>query len=199
MKIQIKEITLPTPNGNDIGVVKFSSKKELKETVVISSATGVLQRYYAKFAEYLAIKGCTVYTFDYSGIGKSIDNRKLLKKQSNLKSWGSNDQATVVAFAKCENRESQLTLITHSVGGQLLGFNPHFNKIDKIIMVASQGGYWKDFKGIHLIKMWLFWYILIPGLTPIFGYFPSKKIGLFENLPKNMAYEWASWGRKKST
>jgi len=46
--------------------------------------------------------------------------------------------------------------------------------------------------------MLLFWYVIIPFTTPFFGYFPAKKAGLFENLPKHMVYEWASWGKKKS-
>lgn len=50
---------------------------------------------------------------------------------------------------------------------------------------------------MHYAKMWLFWNFMIPTLTPIYGYFPSAKFGLFANLPKNMAYQWASWGRKK--
>jgi predicted alpha/beta hydrolase len=64
-------------------------------------------------------------------------------------------------------------------------------------MIGSQSGYWGHFKGWHYPKMWLFWKVMIPVLTPLFGYFPSKKLGLFENLPKNMVYQWALWGRKK--
>lgn len=198
MKAQIQEITLPTPNGQNISVVKFFSENKSNQAIIISSATGVLQKYYEKFATYCAINGFTVYTFDYAGIGKSIKNLKALKEyNNNLSSWGRNDQAAIVALAKSENKESQITLVTHSIGGQILGFNPNSNLIDKVIFVASQGGYWKDFNGIHILKMWLFWHLIIPILTPIFGYFPSKKFKLFENLPKNMVYEWASWGRRK--
>lgn len=198
MTIQIKEIKLPTTNGHNITVAKFFSEINNNQAIVISSATGVLQKYYEKFASHCALNGFAVYTFDYTGIGKSIKNLKALKEcDSNLSSWGSNDQAAVVALAKSENKESHITLITHSVGGQILGFNPNSNLIDKVILVASQGGYWKDFKGIHILKMWLLWHVIIPTLSPLFGYFPSKKLGLFENLPKEMTYEWASWGKKK--
>lgn len=43
----------------------------------------------------------------------------------------------------------------------------------------------------------MFWYVLVPCLTPLFGYFPAKKIGLFENPPKQMAYQWQRWGKRK--
>jgi predicted alpha/beta hydrolase len=45
--------------------------------------------------------------------------------------------------------------------------------------------------------MFTFWYVLIPTLTPIFGYFPAKKLGLFENLPKLMVYQGKRWGKHK--
>ncbi len=191
-------MTVQTPKGYSLSATVFFSKNDIGQTLIISSATGVLQKYYSKFASFFANHGFTVYTFDYRGIGKSVGNEAHLKKLSvDLKSWGQNDQAAVVAFAKSKEPNSLLTLVTHSVGGQLIGFNPNHHLLDKVVMVASQSGYWKDFKGIHLPKMWLLWYAIIPALTPMFGYFPSKKLGLFENLPKNMVYEWAKWGKKK--
>ena len=196
--MQVKEFNISLTNGKTIAVSKFFSTTPSKNTVVISSATGVLQKYYSRFASYYASKGVIVYTFDYSGIGKSISSINELKKHTgNLKDWGQLDQASVVALAKKENPDSILTLITHSIGGQILGFNTNHHLLDKVILVASQSGYWKDFKGQHRIKMWAFWNILIPFFTPIFGYLPTKKLGLFENLPKNVVYEWASWGKKK--
>ncbi|QCX00912.1 hydrolase [Aggregatimonas sangjinii] len=197
MTAQVQEFELQTAMGHSLGVTKFFTTAFNKEIMVISSATGVLQRYYAKFAEFFALEGFCVYTFDYSGIGKSGGNATELQKNPiSLTAWGANDQAAVVALAKRTHPEAQLTLVTHSIGGQLLGFNPHYHMLDKVIFVASQGGYWNDFKGLHTIKMWLFWYVIIPSLTPIYGFFPAKKLGLFENLPKNMVYEWASWGKQ---
>ncbi len=198
MKVQVNEISIPTPNGYSLSAYRFSPKNDIGQTLVISSATGVLQKYYAKFATFFTDHGFTVYTFDYQGIGRSSGDASQLKKLSvDLKSWGQNDQASVVAYAKKEKPEAVITLVTHSVGGQLLGFNPNHHLLNKVVMVASQGGYWKDFKGIHLPKMWLLWHVIIPSLTPLFGFFPSKKLGLFENLPKNMVYQWAEWGKKK--
>lgn len=198
MEVDVNEIEIQTRKGHQLSSVKFSSINSINQIIVISSATGVLQRYYTKFAQFFAEKGFIVYTFDYHGIGKSGKSTAALKKDTiTLKEWGQNDQAAVVDFAKNENSDASLTLITHSVGGQLLGFNSNYELIDKVILVASQTGYWKDFQGPHALKMLLFWYVLIPILTPIFGYFPSKKMGLFENLPKQMVYEWASWGKEK--
>ncbi len=198
MHVQVKELLLSTDEGNVIAVTRFFSQTNSTHAIIISSATGVVQQYYSKFATYCASKGLTVYSFDYSGIGQSNASIKAIKKHTgNLTSWGKQDQSAVVRLAKEENPNAKLTLITHSIGGQLVGFNTNHHLLDKIIMVASQTGYWKTFKGLHGLKMWLFWYVIAPLFTTLFGYFPAKKLGLFENLPKKMIYEWASWGKQK--
>ena len=198
MEVDVKEFEIQTQKGHHLFSVKYASKNNSNQIIVISSATGVLQKYYSKFAQYFAAKGFIVYTFDYHGIGESGKSLSELKKNTiTLTEWGQNDQAAVVAYARNENPDAILTLITHSVGGQLIGFNSNYKLIDKVIIIASQTGYWKEFKGLHALKMFFFWYLLIPVATPLFGYLPTKKLGLFENLPKQMTYEWASWGRKK--
>ncbi len=197
MQVDVKELQLNT-EGGIIAVTKFFSQNKSTHTIVISSATGVLQTYYSKFATFCVSKGIVVYTFDYIGIGKSNASINALKKQTgNLISWGQNDQARVTALAKQENPATALTLIAHSIGGQLVGFNGNHHLVDKVILVASQNGYWKFFTGLNRIKMWLFWYVILPVSTSLFGYFPAKKLGLFENLPKGMVEEWRSWGRQK--
>ncbi|WAC01761.1 hypothetical protein N7U66_17985 [Lacinutrix neustonica] len=65
---------------------------------------------------------------------------------------------------------------------------------DAIIMVCSQSGYWKLYKGFNRLRMYAFWNVMIPITTPLFGYFPAKKLGLFENLPKHVTYQWRKWG-----
>lgn len=197
MDTKVDEFSIPTKNGHSLAACRFLPAKAENYAMVITSATGVLQKFYAKFAHFFATKGVTVYTFDYHGIGGSNGSDTSLKKNAaNVMSWGQNDQAAVVALAKKENPHLKLVLVAHSIGGQLLGFNPNYHMLDKVVLVASQTGYWKYFSGIHKPKMLLFWYVIIPLLTPIYGYFPAKKLRLFENLPKGVVYEWASWGRK---
>jgi len=198
LSTQSIKLNIKTKNGAILGATKFVSQTHKNQIILISSAAGVRQKYYSKFAAFFASQGFVVYTFDYSDIGESNATIKALKNNTySLKNWGDNDQAAMITYVKSEYPKASLTLITHSIGGQLIGLNPNYKLIDKIIMVASQSGYWKHFKGIQKIKMFLFWYLLIPAITPVYNYFPAKKMGLFENLPKNIAYEWAQWGRNK--
>lgn len=156
----------------------------------------MLQKFYRAFSEHFASLGYTVLTFDYWGIGDSGGGREaLLKNSHNLIHWGANDQAAAVSFLKELHPAHPLSLVTHSIGGQICGFNPEHPKIDRILMVASQGGYWQLFEGYHKAKMWLFWNVIIPWLSPPYGYFPAKHLGLFENLPIQMAYQWKQWGK----
>ncbi|WP_299111599.1 alpha/beta hydrolase [uncultured Winogradskyella sp.] len=196
--IKALDLYIKTPLGHQLGLTIFKPKISNHKSIIISSATGVLQHYYFKFSTYFSELGYTVYTFDYSGIGKSnLSTAHLKQNKIDLKAWGENDQASVIAYVKSENPKHKTILITHSIGGQLLAFNKSNAQIDAIITVASQSGYWKHWKGFDRFKMYIFWHVLIPTLTPIFGYFPAKKIGLFENLPKEMAHQWQRWGKQK--
>lgn len=192
------ELQINTLNGHSLRCTCFLPEQSNFKSIVISSATGVLQYYYHKIAIHFSGLGYIVYTFDYYGIGKSENSIKKLKQNPyDLKDWGENDQAAVIDHVKTKYPSHKIILITHSIGGQILAFNKSIYKIDAIITIASQSGYWKLWKGYERLRMFTFWYILIPFLTPLFGYFPAKKIGLFENLPRKMVYQWSRWGKQK--
>ncbi len=63
------EVTLTAADGYALGATLYGSGSR---AVLVMSATGVPQSYYAKFAGYLAERGFTVLTFDYRGIGRSL-------------------------------------------------------------------------------------------------------------------------------
>ena len=185
-------IDIETYSKHSISVTKYNPETSNQKSLVISSATGVLQKYYSKFAKHFSTLGYTVYTFDYYGIGESC-SVKIKENNVSLNDWA-NDQASILNLAKQSNPNHKITLITHSIGGQLIGLNSKIHLADSIITIASQTGYWKYFKGINRLRMLSFWYVLIPIATPLFGYFPAKKMGLFENIPKNVVYQWRQWG-----
>lgn len=193
------DLRIDTPLGHSLSCTYFNPEKPIHKSIIISSATGVLQHYYYKFASYFSGLGYNVYTFDYNGIGKSNSSISQLKQNSNdLKAWGQNDQASIINYVKSKNPRHKIIVITHSIGGQILAFNKRISEIDTIVTIASQSGYWKLWKGYERFRMFTFWYILIPIFTTFFGYFPAKKIGLFENLPKHMVYQWQRWGKHKN-
>jgi predicted alpha/beta hydrolase len=40
--------------------------------------------------------------------------------------------------------------------------------------------------------MFLLWHTFMPAITHVIGYFPGKRLRLLEDLPKNVALEWAA-------
>lgn len=86
------DVKIKTPLGHNLSITVFKPKTSINKSIIISSATGVLQHYYYKFASYFSELGYTLYCFDYSGIGKSNFSSADLKQNTvDLKSWGEND------------------------------------------------------------------------------------------------------------
>ncbi|CAL2065232.1 alpha/beta fold hydrolase [Tenacibaculum sp. 190524A05c] len=193
----METIELTTPLGYSLSLTKYSPIDSNNKVVIICSATGVLQGYYQNFATFLSSKGRTVYTFDYAGIGGS-KKENLKDFDVSLTNWAVNDINSVLNFIKENHPQSQIDCVCHSIGGQILGLTPSNKYITNILLVASQSGYFKFWKGFGKLEMFFNWHILFPVLTSLFGYLPSKKITGMENLPKSMAQEFASWGRKRN-
>ncbi len=122
--IKPKDYSISTPLGHQIGISIFHPKLSNNKSIIISSATGVLQRFYFQFASHFSELGYTVYTFDYSGIGKLGSNIKNLKQNKiDLVGWGKNDQASIIDYVKTKNPNHKIVLIAHSIGGQIIAFN----------------------------------------------------------------------------
>jgi predicted alpha/beta hydrolase len=170
--------------------------KKAKSILIIASATGVKQSFYQKFAEYTASNGFTVVTFDYYGIGDSLI-LPIKQLTNNVEGWAV-DLEAVIAYCLEMRPNSKVSVMGHSMGGQLIGLCPSASRLQKIVLVAAQSGYWKYWKGFGKSKMWFNWYVLFPVLNNLFGYFPGKRISGMENLPKGVARQWSKWGRRKS-
>lgn len=182
--------------NKEIAITTFEANVS-KDVVIIAPATGVKQSFYKKFAGFLASKGITVITFDYPGIGQSLNN-SIKSYTHNAADWGEKDLEAVIQYANDNYPQLNLTIIGHSIGGQLIGLAPSSVCSSKIILIAAQSGYWKFWKGNARTKMWFNWYILFPVLTRLFGYMPSKKFSSMENLPRNVARQWSNWCRSKN-
>lgn len=187
----MREISIDTPMGQ-LGATLFQGTTQ--KLFIIASATGVKQHFYFKFAESLNDQGYSVLTFDYCGIERSL-NTPIAQCPCKLIHWGANDLEAVLQYAFSQFPNSEIHLIGHSIGGQIIGLAPSARRAITITLVASQSGYWKHWQGLTRYRMWGNWHFLFPLLTQLFGYLPSKKITGMENLPKGVALEWKRWGR----
>lgn len=199
MSIRISKAILDVGRAYPLGYTQYLPQGDATQVLLISSATAVSQGFYKNFALYFAEEGFAVYTFDYSGFGASGNSLHYLKThQHGVQGWGAIDQAAMVRQVQENHPQLAISLICHSIGGQITGFNPLNTNFNKIIMIACQSGYWKTYKGLDRLRLWLFWHFLIPVSTFLFGYFPGKKIGILANLPKSVVLEWRKWGIKKN-
>lgn len=187
----MKSIEIKTSENYTLSATIFEAAKN-SPVLIISSATGVKQRYYEQFAKFMACKGITVVTFDYLGIGKSL-KKPLRTYKNDVSDWGKVDLEAIIQFAKKEYATAAINLLGHSIGGQIIGLAKSSKYAKKIILVASQSGYWGHWKGFGKYRMWTNWNVVMPFLTHIFGYLPSKNVTGMENLPKNVIKKWSTW------
>jgi predicted alpha/beta hydrolase len=181
------EVTLTAADGYTLGATHYGSGSR---AVLVMSATGVPQTYYAKFAGYLAERGFSVLTFDYRGIGRSLAG-KVSQVRARMRDWALLDAAAACRFFP----QSKMLVVGHSFGGQALGLLPEPERIAGALMVGSQSGYWRHWSALGQAWMWPATHVALPGVARLLGYFPASRLGFGEDLPAGVALEWASWCR----
>ncbi|QSQ12527.1 alpha/beta hydrolase family protein [Myxococcus landrumensis] len=170
--------TLHEPEGSQLGAV-----------VLVSGATGARQRYYSRFASFLAQRGFPTLTFDYRGIGGSRP-QSLEGFEARMEDWGSQDLAGAIDMVRERYPDRRLLVVGHSVGGQLLGLAPNAGEVSALLNVAAGSGYYKLFP--QSWRMGLTWKVLMPTLVRAFGKLPGWA-GTAEDLPAGVAEQWARW------
>jgi predicted alpha/beta hydrolase len=194
--IEPRELTLPATDGFRLAATLYRSAElpANAPAVLINPATGVKRRYYDRYARYLADSGFVTLTFDYRGIGGSRP-RSLRGFSASMTDWAEKDSAGAIAWLSAEHQPRRLLLVGHSLGGQLLGLIPSNQRVDAMLAIAAQSGYWGFWRGSRKYFMWMVWHVLMPGMTRLFSYFPARRLGLSEDLPAGVARQWAYWGR----
>jgi len=187
------ELMLPASDNYRLRATIWEGN-ESDPTVIIAPATGVPRGYYRPFAEYLASRGFQVVTYDNRGISES---RPVSLKGFNalFQDWGEKDLEGVIRWLAASKPDSRILLAGHSAGGQLVGFAASRERLKGMLFVCVQTGYWRHWSGFNRLRIRMLWYVLIPALSNMLGYFPASKLGLGEDLPIYVAQQWAEWGR----
>jgi predicted alpha/beta hydrolase len=161
--------------------------------VVINNATGVLARYYHRYARFLAGHGFDVLTYDYRGIGQSRPDR-LVRCGYRWRDWGERDFAAALRFMDERKRGGSLIVVGHSIGGFLPGLADNAPAIDRMLTVGAQYAWWGDYASGRRLRLFLKWHVAMPALTAACGYFPGRRLGWLEDLPAGVANEWSFRG-----
>lgn len=171
------------------------SVRKDRTIALIVPGMGIKQTYYKDFAYFLATQGFDVLTWDWLGIGKSAS--KSIKSLSvSAYDWATSHLSIVISWAK-SNEYSEIIGVGHSFGGQCFLLNEDAGSLSKLVFVASQLGTISLWEGKARFRFKSIMQVMSP-LSKLFGYFPARLLGMGENLPKNVAIEWASWCKSET-
>jgi predicted alpha/beta hydrolase len=180
--------------------------------VLVVPATGVKLRLYDPLAVFLAAQGFETLTWDWRGTGGSRP-RSLRGFRATMTDWATRDLGGVLDWAAQHAAGRPLLAIAQSFGGQALGLvngppvEPSVREpastgerdpgtgLAAVVTVAAQSGYWRHWPRPQRYLYAMLWYLAMPGLTALCGYFPAHRLGMGEDLPAGVAGQWARWCR----
>lgn len=178
-------------DGRELAVTRFTAAEPAWATCVVANAMGVRQDFYAAFARYLASNGIHALTFDYRGAGWSRPH-DLATLQATLTDWVELDFEAMLAEARRAAPGLPLVLVGHSLGGQILGLAPSNADVQAAVHVTVGSGYHRLNDRMRL-RLAIFWFLAVPLLTPLFGYFPGKALRMVGDLPRGVVLQWRRW------
>lgn len=184
--------TILTGDGGEIAARFFGDAASARGGIVIVPAMGVAQAYYGALAGWLAGHGWLVLTFDYRGFGLSHSG-SLRGLEIDILDWARFDCAAAVEALTTHLRSKPILWIGHSLGGQIIPFVPNRDRIAKFVTIAAGSGYWRDNTTALRSRVWLLWFVLVPLLVPLFGYFPGRRLGIVGDLPAGVIRQWRRW------
>lgn len=193
-RIKMTVLQIETIDQIQLKAEYFQADLPSEKIVLISPATGVKKHIYNQFAQFLNQHGFDVLTWDWRGIADNLKG-DIKKVPYRMEDWAKKDLNAMILWATEKYPQEQIFAVGHSFGGQGLGLASDIHHVKAIVTVATQSGYWKHWPHNQRYQFATLWYGVMPVLSHAMGYFPAKKLGLGENLPKGVALQWASWGR----
>jgi len=188
-----ESVRIRATDGFSLGAVVRrhpSLSSVLHPVVIINPATSVQSHYYARFADYLHAHGYDVLTYDYRGIGGSVDG-SLRRFPADWIDWGACDFEGVLRYVAAHFPGQPIDVVGHSVGGFVIGLADSSHFVRRIFTMGSQFAYWRDYAPNERKGMFLRWHVAMPLLAHVFGYVPGKRLGWMEDTPKGVALDWA--------
>lgn len=164
-----------------------------RPVVTLHCATAVQSRYYARFAAWLAGRGFDVLTYDYRGIGRSRAG-PLRGFTADWIDWARLDAEAVMTYAESRFPHRRYYAIGHSIGGVCLTLAPASHRLTGLVTVGAQFAYWRDYAPAQRWQMLLRWHLFMPMVTEVLGYFPGKRLGWLEDVPKGVVRNWSRMG-----
>ena len=178
-------------DGHELAVTRYAASGDAWGTMLVAPAMGVRQDFYGPIARYLAANGLHVLTFDFRGMGWSRQGA-LKGFKADMTDWVERDLEAMLREARKRAPGLPLLYLGHSLGGQLLAAAPSASQVAAAVTFASGSGYYRLNdrmpKSVRIL-----WFLVVPALTRLHGYFPGKRIRVVGDLPKGVALQWRRW------
>jgi predicted alpha/beta hydrolase len=199
--VSTRPLLLTTEDQTPLQAVLYTAAASVHPPVLLAAALGVSQRFYARFASWLASRGHTVMTFDLRGIGASRQpqhKRSLKGLNADMLTWAGQDfAAAVAALVNAVDGEPTVRVLGHSLGAHhpIMTNARTQARIERLVSVAAGSGHWRDWARPSRRLAPLMLHLAIPLLTPVLGYFPGRALRMVGDLPGPAALQWARWCR----
>ncbi|MGE0355533.1 MAG: alpha/beta fold hydrolase [Burkholderiales bacterium] len=178
-------------DGQELAVTRFPAEGRAWGTVLVAGAMGVRQGFYEPLARFLAQGGLHVLTFDFRGMGASRKG-PLRGFEASVTDWAESDLDAMLRLARAMDPALPAFAVGHSLGGQLFGAVPEGARLEAFVTVTAGSGWYRHNERMFW-RVRFFWFVAIPLLTPLFGYFPGRRLGMVGDLPAGVAWQWRRW------
>ncbi|HEX7828281.1 MAG TPA: alpha/beta fold hydrolase [Thermoanaerobaculia bacterium] len=190
--MQIETLSLAARDGYALSALLLTPDDAPRRTLVLNPALGVPKEFYRRFAEAATERGYAVLLYDYRGIAGSRRG-SLRGFDATFRDYGTLDIAAAIELLASRFPTLPMFALGHSAGGQLLGLAHNHAHVQRVVMVACSVGTLplmpRPFRYLARFMM----HVFIPLTTALLGYAPAKAVGWGEDLPREVAREWAAW------
>jgi predicted alpha/beta hydrolase len=188
----MQRVAFSAKDGHPLAVYRFDPAGPPRAHVIIAAAMAVPQSFYATFARHLAARGYTAWTFDYRGIGESLQG-SLRHVKANLSDWLNKDYDALLHEVSETSPRRPVFVVGHSFGGQVAPLLPSRERLAGLVNIAVGSGSLRHNTPRIRRSAPLMWHVLAPLFCPIFGYFPGARLGVIGNLPTGAMFQWRRW------
>ena len=196
-----EDCRLCAADGAALAARRYPAPGGARGAVVIGAAMATPQRFYSRFAAWLAAEGLEVWTVDVREMGASAGQiaepaAGQAVPPATLSRWAEQDNEAAVraALAAMEGTGLPVLYIGHSFGGQSLGLLPSAERLGGAVLVGATHGWWGNWRGWNRWLLALIWEAGARLILPLSGGVPAW-MGLGAALPAGAAREWAAWAR----
>ena len=188
-----RKFKIKCEDGVELSTILLLPEGNPKAVVQINSATATPKEYYLPFANYLVENGFAACVYDYRGTCESTPEGGLRGCTYDYVMLGQLDMPAVLDYLDSQFPDLSKLIMGHSVGGQKVGMMPNHHKIKGMVTFATSVGYWGFMPWKYRIQTHFFFHIFTPISNFLFGYVAAKRLGLMEDLPKQIVLDWRHW------